>query len=135
MKKIIYTLLTSLILFTVGCEDEKKEESAIIGTWTLSAVCMFADGNCSGECSDVYEEWIEINGSFSMTFSEGGAGVLTIPVNGGEYLTTDVFNWSGSGPYTLTAEDEEPLTVTLSDSSITWNQGNSNVCYQFTLIK
>ena len=146
VKKLIFTLLTSSILFTIGCEDEKKEESveaeSIIGTWTLSAVCMFADENCLGECSseytedgqtyDLYEQWIEIEGGFSMTFSEGGSGALTGTGDGGEW--TDAFNWSGSGPYTLTAEGEEPLTVTLSDGSITWASVD-DVCLQFTLIK
>ena len=45
MKHLIYPLLTLSILFTIGCEDEKEEESveveSIIGTWTLSAVCAF----------------------------------------------------------------------------------------------
>ena len=142
MKKIIYTLLTSLILFTIGCEDEKKEESveaeSIIGTWTLSAVCMFADENCSGECSseytedgqtyDLYEEWIQQEGSFSMTFLEGGTVTFTSEEN------SDSLNWSGSGPYTITIEDEEPLTVILSDGSITVTSVD-DVCFQYTLIK
>ena len=53
MKKLIYTLLTLSILFTIGCDDDKKEESVdlIIGTWTLSAVCGFEDENCSGICN------------------------------------------------------------------------------------
>ena len=145
MKKLIFTLLTSSILFTIGCEDEKKEESveaeSIIGTWTLSAVCMFADENCSGECSseytengqtyDLYEQWVEVEGSFSMTFLEGGTGTFTGTGSDGE--STTVFNWSGSGPYTLTAEGES-IPVTLSDGSITWASVD-DVCLQFTLIK
>ena len=141
VKKLIFTLLTSSILFTIGCEDEKKEESveaeSIIGTWTLSAVCMFADENCLGECSseytedgqtyDLYEQWVEVEGSFSMTFLEGGTGTITF----GE--SSDSFSWSGSGPYTLTAEGES-IPVTLSDGSITWTSVD-DVCFQFTLIK
>jgi len=71
MKKLIYPLLTLSILFTIGCDDDKKEESvdSIIGTWTLSAVCGFEDGNCSGTCTDVTAMWLEDEGSFSMTFS------------------------------------------------------------------
>jgi hypothetical protein len=129
MKKLIFTLLTSSILFTIGCEDEDSVEAdAIIGTWTFSAICTFADENCSGECTDMTEEWIEGEHSHSMTFLEGGTGTFTYGEN------SDSFNWSGSGPYTLTAEDEEPLTVTLSDGSITWT-GVDDVCFQFTLIK
>ena len=71
MKKLIYTLLTLSILFTIGCDDDKKEESVdlIIGTWTLSAVCGFEDENCSGICTDVTAMWFEDEGSFSITFS------------------------------------------------------------------
>ena len=125
MKKLIYTLLTLSILFTIGCDDDKKEESvdSIIGTWTLSAVCGFEDENCSGTCTDVTEMWLEDEGSFSMTFSSDGTGTLN----------EESFNWSGSGPYTLTA-DGESITINLSGNSITWNI-EYDVCIQFTLTK
>ena len=125
MKKLIYPLLTLSILFTIGCDD-KKEESVdqIIGTWTLSAVCGFEDGNCSGTCTDVTAMWLEDEGSFSMTFSSDGTG---------NYLNEESFNWSGSGPYTLTA-DGESITINLSGNSITWNI-EYDVCIQFTLTK
>jgi len=126
MKKLIYTLLTLSILFTIGCDDDKKEESVdqIIGTWTLSAVCGFEDENCSGTCTDVTAMWLEDEGSFSMTFSSDGTG---------NYLNEESFNWSGSGPYTLTA-DGESITINLSGNSITWNI-EYDVCIQFTLTK
>ena len=125
MKKLIYPLLTLSILFTIGCDDDKKEESvdSIIGTWTLSAVCGFEDENCSGTCTDVTEMWLEDEGSFSMTFSSDGTGTLN----------EESFNWSGSGPYTLTA-DGESITINLSGNSITWNI-EYDVCIQFTLTK
>ena len=126
MKKLIYPLLTLSILFTIGCDDDKKEESvdSIIGTWTLSAVCGFEDENCSGTCTDVTAMWLEDEGSFSMTFSSDGTG---------NYLNEESFNWSGSGPYTLTA-DGESITINLSGNSITWNI-EYDVCIQFTLTK
>ena len=130
MKKLIYPLLTLSILFTIGCDDDKKEESvdSIIGTWTLSAVCAFEDENCSGTCTDVTAMWIEGEGSFSMTFSSDGTGTL------GE--NEESFNWSGSGPYTFTTEDEDIYTVNLSENSITWNvEFDFDVCIQFTLTK
>jgi hypothetical protein len=131
VKKLIYALLTSSILFTIGCEDEKKEESveaeSIIGTWTLSAVCMFADENCSGECSDMTAEFLEIEGSYSLNFLEGGTGSFQTD-NG-----SDSFNWSGSGPYTISLEGLS-ITVTLSDGSATFNL-IENSCSQFTFIK
>ena len=125
MKKLIYTLLTLSILFTIGCDDDKKEESvdSIIGTWTLSAVCGFEDENCSGTCTDVTAMWLEDEGSFSITFSSDGTGTLN----------EESFNWSGSGPYTLTA-DGESITINLSGNSITWNI-EYDVCIQFTLTK
>ena len=125
MKKLIYPLLTLSILFTIGCDDDKKEESVdlIIGTWTLSAVCGFEDENCSGTCTDVTAMWLEDEGSFSMTFSSDGTGTLN----------EESFNWSGSGPYTLTA-DGESITINLSGNSITWNI-EYDVCIQFTLTK
>jgi len=125
MKKLIYPLLTLSILFTIGCDDDKKEESvdSIIGTWTLSAVCGFEDENCSGTCTDVTAMWLEDEGSFSMTFSSDGTGTLN----------EESFNWSGSGPYTLTA-DGESITINLSGNSITWNI-EYDVCIQFTLTK
>jgi len=128
MKKLIYPLLTLSILFTIGCDDDKKEESvdSIIGTWTLSAVCGFEDENCSGTCTDVTAMWLEDEGSFSMTFSSDGTGTL------GENQVS--FNWSGSGPYTFTTEDEDIYTVNLSENSITWNV-EFDVCIQFTLTK
>ena len=129
MKKLIYPLLTLLILFTIGCDDDKKEESvdSIIGTWTLSAVCAFEDENCSGTCTDVTAMWLEDEGSFSMTFSSDGTGTL------GE--NEESFNWSGSGPYTLTA-DGESITINLSGDSITMNfEYEDDVCIQFTLTK
>jgi len=129
MKKLIYTLLTLSILFTIGCDDDKKEESVdlIIGTWTLSAVCGFEDENCSGICTDVTAMWFEDEGSFSITFSSDGTG--TISVN------EESFNWSGSGPYTLTV-DGESTTINLSGDSITMNfEYEDDVCIQFTLTK
>ena len=129
MKKLIYPLLTLLILFTIGCDDDKKEESvdSIIGTWTLSAVCGFEDENCSGTCTDVTAMWLEDEGSFSMTFSSDGTGTL------GE--NEESFNWSGSGPYTLTVEGES-TTINLSGDSITMNfEYEDDVCIQFTLTK
>ena len=127
MKKLIYTLLTLSILFTIGCDDDKKEESvdSIIGTWTLSAVCGFEDENCSGTCTDVTAMWLEDEGSFSMTFSSDGTGTL------GD--NEESFNWSGSGPYTLT-DGGESITINLSGNSITWNI-EDDVCIQFTLTK
>ena len=106
----------------------RKEESvdSIIGTWTLSAVCAFEDENCSGTCTDVTAMWIEGEGSFSMTFSSDGTGTL------GD--NEESFNWSGSGPYTFTTEDEDIYTVNLSENSITWNV-EQDVCIQFTLTK
>ena len=127
MKKLIYSLLTLSILFTIGCDDDKKEESVdlIIGTWTLSAVCGFEDENCSGICTDVTAMWFEDEGSFSITFSSDGTGT----VNEGS------FSWSGSGPYTLTV-DGESTTINLSGDSITYNfEYEDNVCIQFTLTK
>ena len=129
MKKLIYPLLTLSILFTIGCDDDKKEESvdSIIGTWTLSAVCGFEDGNCSGTCTDVTAMWLEDEGSFSMTFSSDGTGTL------GD--NEESFNWSSSGPYTLTA-DGESITINLSGDSITMNfEYEDDVCIQFTLTK
>ena len=131
MKKLIYTLLTLSILFTIGCDDDKKEESvdSIIGTWTLTAVCTFADENCLGTCTDATEEWLDIEGGFSMTFSEGGVGTFTSSEG------ADSFTWSGSGsgPYTLT-DGGESITVNLSGNSITWNV-EDDVCIQYTLTK
>ena len=127
MKKLIYPLLTLSILFTIGCDDDKKEKSVdlIIGTWTLSAVCGFEDENCSGICTDVTAMWFEDEGSFSITFSSDGTGT----VNEGS------FNWSGSGPYTLTV-DGESTTINLSGDSITMNyEIEDDVCIQFTLTK
>ena len=127
MKKLIYPLLTLSILFTIGCDDDKKEESVdlIIGTWTLSAVCGFEDENCSGICTDVTAMWFEDEGSFSITFSSDGTGTIN----------EESFNWSGSGPYTLTV-DGESTTINLSGDSITYNfEYEDNVCIQFTLTK
>ena len=127
MKKLIYSLLTLSILFTISCDDDKKEESVdlIIGTWTLSAVCGFEDENCSGICTDVTAMWFEDEGSFSITFSSDGTGT----VNEGS------FSWSGSGPYTLTV-DGESTTINLSGDSITYNfEYEDDVCIQFTLTK
>ena len=127
MKKLIYPLLTLSILFTIGCDDDKKEESVdlIIGTWTLSAVCGFEDENCSGICTDVTAMWFEDEGSFSITFSSDGTGT----VNEGS------FSWSGSGPYTLIV-DGESITINLSGDSITMNyEIEDDICIQFTLTK
>ena len=129
MKKLIYTLLTLSILFTIGCDDDKKEESvdSIIGTWTLSAVCGFEDENCSGTCTDVTAMWLEDEGSFSMTFSSDCTGTLVD--------NEESFNWSGSGPFTLTV-DGESTTINLSGDSITMNfEYEDDVCIQFTLTK
>ena len=75
-------------------------------------------------------EWLDVEGSFSMTFSEDGTGAFTGTGADGEW--TEVFNWSGSGPYTITIEGES-ITVTLSDGAITWIAPED--CLQMTLIK
>ena len=127
MKKLIYPLLTLSILFTIGCDDDKKEESVdlIIGTWTLSAVCGFENENCSGICTDVTAMWFEDEGSFSITFSSDGTGTIN----------EESFNWSGSGLYTLIV-DGESITINLSGDFITMNyEIEDDVCIQFTLTK
>ena len=124
---ILPILFLISILFTIGCDDDKKEESVdlIIGTWTLSAVCGFEDENCSGICTDVTAMWFEDEGSFSITFSSDGTGTIN----------EESFNWSGSGPYTLTV-DGESITINLSGDSITMNfENEDDVCIQFTLTK
>ena len=134
MKKLIYTLLTLSILFTIGCDDYKEEEygEEIIGTWTLTAVCTFAEENCLGKCTDATEEWLDIKDGFSMTFynfGQGGGGRLNYTSSEG----AEIFSWYGAGPYTLT-EKGESYTVNLSGNSITFN-GVDDVCFQFTLTK
>ena len=127
MKKLIYPLLTLSIFFTISCDNDKKEESVdlIIGTWTLSAVCGFEDENCSGICTDVTAMWFEDEGSFSITFSSDGTGIIN----------EESFNWSGSGPYTLIV-DGDSITINLSGDSITMNyEIEDDVCIQFTLTK
>ena len=88
---------------------------------------MFEDENCSGNCTDATEEWLDLEGGFFMTFSEGGVGTFTTSEG------ADSFSWSGSGPYTLTA-DGKSITINLSGNSITWNV-EDDVCIQYTLTK
>ena len=110
------------------CDTTSTEVETIIGTWTLSAVCTFADTtDCTGECTDVTAEYIDVEGSFSMTFSEDGTGTFTSSEG------SDSFNWFGSGSYTITFDDEIH-TVNLAEGSITWNSFD-DVCIQFTLTK
>ena len=72
-------------------------------------------------------EWLDVEGSFSMLFSEEGKGNFIS--NEG----TDSFSWLGSGPYTIIL-DNQFLTVNLSESSITWSS-SEDVCIQFSLTK
>ena len=46
MKKNII-LAALLILF--ACEDNKDDDSSLIGTWELSNMGEFANGDCTGE--------------------------------------------------------------------------------------
>ena len=84
MKKLIYPLLTLSILLTIGCDDDKKEESVdlIIGTWTLSAVCGFEDENCSGICTDVTAMWFEDEGSFLLENLRVGNSIVQVELGG-----------------------------------------------------
>ncbi len=72
-------------------------------------------------------EWLDVEGSFSMTFSEDGTGTFTSSEG------SNSFNWFGSGSYTITFDDEIH-TVNLAEGSITWNSSN-DICIQFTLTK
>ena len=117
-----------------SCEQENREES-IIGEWNLSAVCIFEDETCSGECSseytdssgtyDVTESWIEVEGNFQITFLDDGTGTSN---------NESDFTWSGSGPYTITTENDENVILTLSNDMLTFTSVD-DFCFQFTLTK
>ena len=117
-----------------SCEQETREES-IIGDWNLSSVCIFEDETCYGECLseytdssgtfDITESWIETEGSFQFTFLEDGTGTSN---------NESDFTWSGSGPYTITTENDGDIIFTLSNDMLTFTSVD-DFCFQFTLTK
>ena len=117
-----------------SCEGETREES-IFGEWNLSEVCIFEDETCSGECSseyidssgtyDVTKSWIEVEGNFQITFLDDGTGTSN---------NESDFKWSGSGPYTITTENDGDIILTLSNDMLTFTSVD-DFCFQFTLTK
>jgi len=80
VKKIII-LLSLLALF--ACEDNKDEDSSLIGTWELSNMGEYANADCTGELDNTGWALTQAFGmTATMTMKAGGKGTYSIKMGG-----------------------------------------------------
>ena len=91
MNKII--ILLSLLAF-FACEDNKDDDSSLIGTWELSNMGEYANADCTGEVDNTM-------GALALAF--GMKITMTIKSD-------------GTGTYSITAGDVN------QDVSLTWDE-------------
>ena len=76
MKKII--ILTSLLAF-FSCEDNKDDDSSLIGTWELSNLGEYANENCTGDLDASGWALIQAFGmTVTMTMKADGKGTYSV---------------------------------------------------------
>ena len=80
MKKIIIIILTSLLAF-FSCEDNKNDDSSLIGTWELSNLGEYANEDCTGEVDNTGWAWAQAFGmKVTMTIKSGGTGTYSATI-------------------------------------------------------
>ena len=76
MKKII--ILTSLLAF-FSCEDNKDDDSSLIGTWELSNLGEYANADCTGDLDASGWALIQAFGmTVTMTMEADGKGTYSV---------------------------------------------------------
>ena len=91
MKK---NIILAALLTLFACEDNKDDDSSLIGTWELSNMGEFANGDCTGEVDNT--GWALVQ-AFGMKL-------------------TMIFESDGTGTYSATAGTDDIESV-----SLTWN--------------
>ena len=90
LKKII--ILLSLLAF-FACEDNKDDDSSLIGTWELSNMGEYANADCTGELDNTGWALAQAFGlTATMTMKAGGKGTYLITVGGTEMESLS-FTW------------------------------------------
>jgi len=78
LKKII--ILLSLLAF-FACEDNKDDDSSLIGTWELSNMGEFANGDCTGEVDNTGWALVQAFGmKVTMIIKSGGTGTYSATI-------------------------------------------------------
>ena len=78
LKKII--LLLSLLAF-FACEDNKDDDSSLIGTWELSNMGEFANGDCTGEVDNTGWALVQAFGmKVTMIIKSDGTGTYSATI-------------------------------------------------------
>ena len=78
LKKII--ILLSLLAF-FACEDNKDDDSSLIGTWELSNMGEFANGDCTGEVDNTGWALVQAFGmKVTMIIKSDGTGTYSATI-------------------------------------------------------
>ena len=78
LKKII--ILLSLLAF-FACEDNKDDDSSLIGTWELSNMGEFANGDCTGEVDNTGWALVQAFGmKVTMIIKSDGTGTYSAAI-------------------------------------------------------
>ena len=78
LKKII--ILLSLLAF-FACEDNKDDDSSLIGTWDLSNMGEYANGDCTGEVDNTGWALVQAFGmKVTMIIKSDGTGTYSATI-------------------------------------------------------
>ena len=78
LKKII--ILLSLLAF-FACEDNKDDDSSLIGTWDLSNMGEYANGDCTGEVDNTGWALVQAFGmKLTMIIKSDGTGTYSAAI-------------------------------------------------------
>ena len=82
MKK---NIILAALLTLFACEDNKDDDSSLIGTWELSNMGEFANGDCTGEVDNAGWALVQAFGMTAiMTIKAGGKGTYSVKMGGTE---------------------------------------------------
>ncbi len=78
MKK---NIILAALLTLFACEDNKDDDSILIGTWELSNMGEFANGDCTGEVDNTGWALVQAFGmKVTMIIKSGGTGTYSATI-------------------------------------------------------
>ena len=137
MKKVLIAAMSLLCLGIISsCNKDKTGKDAIIGTWTMTGIEFYFDGNpisYNPNEDDVYCLYNLADNDWDRCYSLGtsiGAELFhfTFKEDGTVAVGPLTANWTyNEGKFILTTVDGEPVSMQLSDGSLYMDIGTEKV--------